>query len=261
MNTSEIKKSAASGIVTLSLNAPGKLNAISQQMRDELVEALHECFMDDACEAIVLTGAGGVFSSGGDVRSVRPTVDAVPRTVRRKIGRLQELVRTICNSPKPVVAAVDGKAYGAGMSLALACDMVIASESAQLCAAFGKVGFIPDAGILYTLPRRIGGARAQQLLLSARTVESSEALSMGLVDAIVPAAELVETAAGHARRLGGIAPLAFAAIKSLGTGGCNSLEEAFAAEQRLQPLLALSADHGEARAAFAERRKPAYRGH
>ncbi|WP_159590602.1 enoyl-CoA hydratase/isomerase family protein [Hydrogenophaga sp. BPS33] len=261
MTAPQITKSTDEHITTLALNAPEKLNALSLEMRDALIEALQTSFMDDACEAVVITGAGGVFSSGGDIRAPRPEAQAVARTVRLKIGRLQELVRLVCHSPKPVVAAVDGKAYGAGLSLVLACDAVVAAEGAQFCAAFGKVGFIPDAGLLYTLPRRIGGARAQHLMLSARAVDTPEALSMGLVDVVAPRAALLATATTEARRLAHIAPLAFSAIKSLGTGGCNTLEEAFAAEQRLQPLLALSHDYGEARAAFAERRKPSYRGH
>lgn len=260
MNLSQITRTTHAGVTTLSLNAPEKLNAISLEMREELIAALHDAYMDDGCEAVVIAGSGGVFSSGGDLRSTRPTTEALARTLRKKIGRLQELVRVICNSPKPVVAAIDGKAYGAGLSLALACDAVIATENAQFCAAFGKIGFVPDAGLLYTLPRRVGGARAQHLMLSARVVDSAESLTMGLVDAVVPSGSLMEAAAAEARRLSQIAPLAFAAIKSLGTGGCNTLEDAFQAEQRLQPLLALSQDHIEARTAFADRRKPSYRG-
>lgn len=260
MTASLITPSTQERITTLALNVPDNRNALSLEMREALIEALQNSFMDDACDAVVITGAGGVFSSGGDIRSPRPDAPAVARTVHRKIARLQELVRVICQGPKPVVAAVDGKAYGAGMSLALACDAVVASEGAQFCAAFGKVGFVPDAGLLYTLPRRVGGARAQHLLLSARVVDAREALSMGLVDGVASSAQLLNTAADEARRLAHIAPLAFSAIKSLGTGGCNTLEEAFLAEQRLQPLLALSHDYGEARAAFAERRKPSFRG-
>lgn len=260
MSTSNIARSVQSGVTLLSLDAPERLNAISLEMREELIGALHEAYMDDRCEAVVITGSGGVFSSGGDLRSERPATEALARTLRKKIGRLQELVRIICNAPKPVVAAVEGKAYGAGMSIAMACDVVVAAQSAQFCAAFGKIGFVPDAGLLYTLPRRVGGARAQHLMLSARAVDAPESLTMGLADAVVPAAALIEKAVTEARRLSHIAPLAFAAIKSLGTGGCATLEEAFLAEQRLQPLLALSQDHVEARAAFADRRKPAYRG-
>ncbi len=247
-------------VAILTLDAPDRFNAISLDMREAVIEALQRRFLDDECDAIVLTGAGGNFSAGGDIKGERPAPEAVARSIRHKLGRLQEMVRLVASSPKPVVAAVDGKAYGAGMSLAVACDVLVASESAQFCAAFGKVGLLPDAGILYTLPRRVGAARAQQLLLSARTVEAREARDMGLADQVAPASDLLAVACAQAQRLASIAPLSFAAIKSLSSGGCATLEEAFAAEMRLQPGLAMSKDYSEARAAFADKRKPAFRG-
>jgi enoyl-CoA hydratase/carnithine racemase len=255
-----ITRTDDAGIAVLALNAPEKFNAISLEMREELIAHLQHCFLDEDCSAVVLTGAGGNFSAGGDLKSERPAPEALARTLRLRLGRLQEMIRLIRQSPKPVVAAVDGKAFGAGLSLAIACDAVVAGEGAQFCAAFGKVGLVPDAGLLYTLPRRVSPARAQHLMLSARTVEAPEALAIGLVDEIVPGAGLLAAAAAEARRLAGIAPLAFAAIKSLGNGGCATLEDAFAEELRLQPLLALSEDNREARTAFGERRKPVFRG-
>jgi 2-(1,2-epoxy-1,2-dihydrophenyl)acetyl-CoA isomerase len=255
-----LKESIEDRVAVVMMDAPEKINAMSLEMREALIDALQRHFMDDGCRAIVLCGAGGNFSSGGDIRGPRPAPEALARTVRHKLSRLQELVRLVTNGPKPVVAAVAGKAVGAGLSLAIACDAVIAADSAQFGAVFGKVGLVPDAGILYTLPRRVGAARAQHMLLSARIVEARQALDMGLVDAVVPAGELIARACAEARQLDAIAPLSLAAIKSLGTGGCASLEDAFAQEMRLQPLLVMSDDSAEARAAFAERRKPAFRG-
>jgi enoyl-CoA hydratase/carnithine racemase len=255
-----VKQSTEDRVAVLRMDAPEKINAISLEMREALIDALQRCFMDDNCCAIVICGADGNFSAGGDIKGARPAPEAMARTVRHKLSRLHELVRLVANGPKPVVAAVEGKALGAGMSLAIACDAVIAADSAQFGAVFGKIGLTPDAGILYTLPRRVGAARAQHLLLSARIVEAQAALHMGLADAVVPAAELIERACAEARQLGAIAPLSLAAIKSLGAGGCASLEDAFAQEMRLQPLLVMSDDNAEARAAFAERRKPTFRG-
>ena len=253
--------SAEGRVAVLRMNAPERLNALSLEMRDALIAALQRRFMDDECDAIVLAGAGGQFSAGGDLKSARPEPPAVARTVRHKLSRLQELVRLIALGPKPVVAAVEGKALGAGLSLAVACDGLVAAPDAQFGAAFGKVGLGPDAGILYTLPRRIGAARAQRLLLSARLVDAREALEIGLVDEVVPNAGVLAAACADALRLAAIAPLALAAVKSLGAGGCASLEEAFTEELRLQPLLALSEDNAEARAAFAAKRTPRFRGH
>jgi enoyl-CoA hydratase/carnithine racemase len=217
--------------------------------------------MGDDCVAIVLAGVNGNFSAGGDLKNVRPAPEALARTLRHRLGRLHELVRMICTGPKPVVAAVDGKAFGAGMSVSVACDALVASDRAQFCAAFGKVGLIPDAGLLYTLPRRVGAARAQHMLLSARVVDAAEALQTGLADRVVTTEELFAVTRDEARRLAGIAPLAFAAIKSLSGGGCATLEQAFAEEMRMQPLLAMTDDNTEARTAFAERRNPVFRGH
>lgn len=248
-------------IATVRLNAPEKVNAISLEMRVGLITALQAIFLGDECDGVVLTGSAGNFSAGGDIRSVRPAPEALVRSLQHKLGRLHELVRLICLSPKPIVSAVQGKAYGAGLSLALACDTVVAASDAQFCAAFGRVGLIPDAGLLYTLPRRIGGARAQQLMLSARVVDADEALAIGLVDQVSAPQELLPQAREAARALTRIAPLSYAAIKSLGAGGCATLEDAFAQELRLQPLLAMTDDNQEARQAFAERRRPAFRGH
>jgi enoyl-CoA hydratase/carnithine racemase len=247
-------------VAILRLDTPARFNAISLEMREALIAALQRRFLDQDCSAIVITGAGGNFSAGGDMKAERPAPELAARAIRHKLSRLQEMVRLVCAGPKPVVAAVQGKAFGAGMSLALACDSVIAADDAQFGAVFGKVGLLPDAGILYTLPRRVGAARAQHLMLSARIVEAPEARQIGLADAVVPVADLLTHACAEAQRLATIAPLSFAAIKSLGSGGCATLEDAFAEEMRLQPLLAMSQDNTEARAAFAEKRKPQFRG-
>jgi enoyl-CoA hydratase/carnithine racemase len=247
-------------VAILTLDAPERLNAISLEMREALIAALQRRFLDDECLALVITGAGGNFSSGGDLGGSRPAPEALARTLRHKLARLQEMIRLITSSPKPMVAAVEGKAFGAGMSLAIACDVVVAADSAQFCAAFGRVGLLPDAGMLYTLPRRVGAARAQHLMLSARTVEAVAAREMGLADEVVPAADLLGRACAEAERLAAIAPLSFATIKSLGSGACATLEDAFTQELRLQPILAMTDDYSEARAAFADKRKPKFRG-
>lgn len=258
--TELVTDSMEGGIAVLRLNAPERMNAICMDMRESLIAALQGRLLDDECKAVVLAGNGGHFSAGGDIKSERPEPGRIARTIRHKLSRLQEVVRLIVNAPKPVVAAVEGRAFGAGMSLAIACDSVVAAQNVQFGAVFGKVGLVPDAGMLYTLPRRVGGSRAQQLLLSARIVEADRALALGLADEIVPAGQTLAAACAEARRLAQIAPLALFTIKSMGSSGCDTLEQAFAQEMRLQPLLALSQDYGEARAAFAERRKPVFRG-
>lgn len=247
-------------VAIITLAAPEKLNAISLEMRQALTEALQRRYLDDECSAIVICGSNGNFSSGGDIRGERPAPQALARTLRHKLSQLHQVIRLVMSSPKPIVSAVEGKAFGAGMSLAICCDVVVAAQTAQFCAAFGRVGLLPDAGILYTLPRRVGAARAQQMMLSARVVEAPEAQAMGLADHVVSTSELLPLACAEATRMASIAPLAFSAIKAMGTADCATLEDAFSQELRLQPLLAMTEDYAESRAAFAEKRKPRFRG-
>ncbi|WP_295374314.1 enoyl-CoA hydratase-related protein [uncultured Pseudacidovorax sp.] len=256
-----VQDTLQSGVSTLLMNMPDRRNALSLEMREALLTRLEKCLADDECQAIVLTGSGGNFCAGGDLKSERPADAAVAQTLRHKLSRLQALVRAIAGAGKPVVAAVDGLALGAGMSLALACDVVVASDGSRFGAVFGKVGLTPDAGLFYTLARRVGGARAQNLMLSARLVEAPEALTIGLADAVVEPAALLERARSEALALARIAPLAFAAIKAVGHGGCTSLEQAFTQEMQLLPLLGLTQDNREGRQAFAERRPPSFRGY
>jgi enoyl-CoA hydratase/carnithine racemase len=255
-----VEDSLQGGVSILRMNMPERRNALSVEMREALLAALERCLADDRCQAVVLSGSGGNFCAGGDLKSERPADSAVARTLRHKLSRLQALVRAIAGAGKPVVAAVDGLALGAGMSLALACDVVVASQDSRFGAVFGKVGLTPDAGLFYTLARRVGGARAQNLMLSARLVDAPQALAIGLVDAVVESTTLQERACAEAQALARIAPLAFAAIKAVGHSGCSSLEQAFAHEMQLLPLLGLTDDNREARQAFAQKRPPVFRG-
>lgn len=154
-------------LLVVTLNAPHVRNAISPEMRTLLLECLRKANEDVSCRAIVLAGAEGNFCSGGrlggDGKDV-PKPD-VERT-RRNIAVLQDIVRLLGGGAKPTIAAVEGYAYGAGLSLAAACDIVIASESARFCASFGKVGLMGDAGLLWTLPRRVGESRSREMLLT-----------------------------------------------------------------------------------------------
>lgn len=259
--TGLVRTKLMGNVAIVELSDPGRLNALTLEMREELIVALREANLDRSSAAIVLTGSGSNFSAGGDIKNPRPSVEAIASTAAYRLSRLQETIRSVMAGPKPVVAAVDGRAMGAGLSLAMSCDFVIGSHRAQFAGVFGKVGLVPDAGLLFTLPRRIGAAKAQLMLLTARTVEAAEARDMGLVDRLVAPEDLLEAAAQEAARLAQIAPLSMAAIKSLGVGYCMSLEDAFAQESRLQPLMALTRDSAEARAAFVEKRPPNFRGY
>jgi len=258
--SADVTLERAEAMSVLTLNAPERINAISLEMREALIDALNACIADTACKVIVITGAGGNFSSGGDIRNTRPSPDAVEDRVRHSVGRLHEMVRVICNSPKPVIAAVEGKAYGAGMSLAAACDVVVSARDARFCAAFGRVGLVADAGLMHTLPRRVGHARAKHMLLTARLVEAGEAAKLGLVDVLADSGQALVTALEEGQRMLNMAPLALAATKALMGGKYLSLEETFEAELRTQPTLAMTQDYAEGRAAFAEKRRAVFLG-
>jgi len=245
------------GAVILTLHAPAFRNSCSPAMREVLLEQLQSASSDDTCRFIVLTGAAGHFCSGGRVSTdIKPDME---RT-RRNVGVLQDIARLLHRGPKPTIAAVEGAATGAGFSLAMACDYVVAGDGARFCASFVKVGLLADAGLAWTLPQRVGAARARDLLLTGREVRGPEAKALGLVDLLVPAGESLKAALGSGERYAGVAPLAIAATKRLMGASHNSLDDVLAAEAQEQPQLTLSHDYAEGRAAFREKRAPKFRG-
>lgn len=249
------------GIAVVSMSAPERRNALSTAMRTMLRDQLLSLSEDDSVHAIVLTGANGHFSSGGDVSEMAPPGQPTDPVVgRRRLEILHAIVRILNGGPKPVVAAVEGFAFGAGMSFAMACDWVVAAENARFAAAFGKIGLIGDCGLLWTLPQRIGMPRAKDLLLTARTVDGAEALSIGLVDVVVPAGQARDTAIQKAMQYRGVAPRALAATKYTLVRCPASFDELLHMEADVQLPLSLSSDHEEARCAFLEKRSPVFTG-
>jgi enoyl-CoA hydratase/carnithine racemase len=244
------------GIITLDI--PKTRNALSRDALIALTEKLSVYTDDPQCRALVLTGANGHFCSGGDLTGM-----ADPRPL--PVGRARNasghpLVRALAAGPKPVIAAVEGYAAGAGLSLAAACDYVVCARHAKFVSSFAKVGMIPDLGLLWSLPRRIGLPEAKRMFASARVVESAEALELGLVDVVVEPGELLERALSVACEFSAQAPLPFAILKGLYARGCESLDQALGYEIDNNPALQMTADHREAVAAFLEKRKPVFRG-
>ena len=261
MNDSPVLLEQEDGVAILTLSAPQRRNALSTAMRVALRDQLRGRSESDDVRELVLTGAGGHFCSGGDITEMAPPGEPTDPVIgRRRLDILHEVARILSGGPKPVVAAVDGFAFGAGMSLALACDWVIAAEDARFAAAFGKIGLMADSGLLWALPRRMGLPRAKDLLLTARTVEAAEALMLGMVDAVVPVGQARAAALKKAAQYRSVAPRAIAATKQTLARSPASFDELLLIEADVQLPLALSKDHEEARRAFLEKRSPVFTG-
>ncbi|MGP4029150.1 enoyl-CoA hydratase/isomerase family protein [Actinomadura sp. 3N407] len=244
-------------IRVLTLNRPEARNAIDVPMRERLLEELQRGTGDPHVRAIVLTGAGGTFSAGGDVRSME---GAGPDAVRARLAPVHKAVRLIATCGTPVIAAVEGAAAGLGVSLAAVCDHVVAAEDARFVAAFGKVGLVADGGLLWTLPQRVGMGRAKEMLVFGRTVPAPRACEIGLADSLAPPGEALAAALGLAADAAALAPLSVAAAKRLLARNDHSLKRLLESEREEQAALFGTADFAEGRAAFAERRPPRFEG-
>ena len=243
-------------VAVLTLSNPARRNALSEAMRIQLLEALRALNAEEGCRAIVLTGAGGHFCAGGDITEMEPRPLAVSRT-RMLVGT--ELARTMVTGAKPIVAAVEGAVAGAGVSLAAACDFVLAAESARFTCAFIKVGLLPDIGGLYAIPRRVGLAKARELFGLGASLDAAEALRIGLANRLAGPdllAEAVELAQAYAA----LPPLTSAILKAVMARGVDTLDQALASELDHQPMLRMTDDHREAVAAFLEKRPARFSG-
>lgn len=252
-----IRLEVADGVATLVLNRPDSLNALNSTMRRELLAAVKSLARDESVRAVVITGAGRGFCSGADLRG-----GSDERRFRRVLtSEYNPLVRAIRELPKPVLAAVNGVAAGAGVSLALACDLVYAAEEARFILAFVKIGLVPDSGSTRTLVRTLGRHRAAQLIFSGEPLSASEALAAGLVNEVVPAAELSELVRQRASALAAAPTRAIALAKRLVNQAEDAaLDESMAFEAALQDLAGRTEDHAEGLAAFGEKREPRFVG-
>jgi 2-(1,2-epoxy-1,2-dihydrophenyl)acetyl-CoA isomerase len=244
-------------VVTLTLNRPDALNALNAELRAALLAAVKAASRDDAIRAVVITGAGRGFCSGADLRG--GTAERAFRRVLR--AEYNPLIEAIRGCPKPVIAAVNGVAAGAGFSLALAADIVVASEEARFVPAFHRIGLVPDSGLARVLVRTLGRHRAFEILLGERHLGARDAEAAGLVAAVVPADALADTAAQLAQRLAAGPTRGIALTKRLLERAENAtLGETLETEAGLQDIAGRTEDHAEGVAAFSEKRDPSFRG-
>jgi 2-(1,2-epoxy-1,2-dihydrophenyl)acetyl-CoA isomerase len=250
-------------VLTLRLNRPEKLNALNPEMCRALVSALLRAGEDRTVRVVILTGAGRGFCAGGDINYIR---DARARRSTSDFGALltagKEVSLAIATMPKLVIAAVNGPAAGGGMSMALACDMRIASDQAMFKQAFAQLGLYPDLGATFFLPRLVGLSRASEFFYTSERLSAEEALRIGIVYRVFPQNQFEEEVKKFAAQMAAGPPLAYRDVKrTMISEAHREIEEAIDEENRLQLHCFLSEDCLEGLTAFLEKRQPTFRGH
>ncbi|WP_340558249.1 enoyl-CoA hydratase-related protein [Streptomyces sp. GSL17-111] len=250
------------GLATITLNRPEAMNALDNELKNALRDALRKAADDPEVRAVLLTGAGRAFCVGQDLKE---HVGALEEHGGGALTTVEEhynpITLTIATMPKPVVAAVNGVAAGAGAGFAFAADHRIVADTAAFTTAFAGVALSTDSGMAWTLPRLVGPGRAAELLLFPRAVKAAEALELGLAHRVVPAEDLAAEAEAVARRLAEGPTVAFAAMKeALAFGASHSLAETLDKEAELQLRAGGSADHRIAVEAFVQKAQPRYTG-
>jgi 2-(1,2-epoxy-1,2-dihydrophenyl)acetyl-CoA isomerase len=252
------------GVAVLTLNRPERLNALTRPMLDALAETLPRVAEDPEVGAVVLTGAGRAFCAGGDVKAMAEGGEIEGKTLEDRAQALRarmEVSRWLHEMPKPTLAMVRGAAAGAGLSLALACDLRIAGESARFATAFARVGYSGDFGGSYFLSRLVGTAKARELYFTAEIVEAVPALALGMVNRVVPDAALEDETLALARRLARGPRVAYRYMKrNFNAAETGSLGELLDLEAWHHTRCGFTDDHREAARAFVEKREPVFRG-
>ena len=259
----ELVLSARQGaVLTLTLNRPETLNALNRQTTQALTAALEAAGRDPEVGAIILTGAGRAFCAGADLKDVAARAQAGESDLGEDLrANYAPMIRAIRACPTPVIAALNGTAAGAGLSLALACDLRIAAAGAQLIVVFVRVGLVPDAGSLFFLTRMLGLSKATELAMTGDPLTAEEGKRLRVISAVVPAEQLMPAAVARANELAAGPRRTYALIKrgierALG----RDLEQVMELESQLQAVAAATPDAQEAIRAFVEKRQPVFRG-
>ena len=262
--TTDLLENVKDGVAVLTLNRPERLNAMSRPMLDALLEALPRLADDGAVGVIVLTGAGRGFCAGGDVKAMAEGNGLGGQTMEEKAQALRarmEASRWLHELPKPTIAMMRGPAAGAGLSLAMACDMRIASDTVRLGTAFARVGYSGDFGGSYYLTQLVGTAKARELYFTADLLDAQQALGLGLVNRVVPDARLEEETMALASRLARGPRVAYRYMKrNMNAAESASLKEMLDLEAWHHTRTGMTEDHREAARAFVEKREPQFKG-
>jgi 2-(1,2-epoxy-1,2-dihydrophenyl)acetyl-CoA isomerase len=252
------------GVAVLTLNRPDRLNAMSRPMLDALLEALPRLAEDPAVGVVVLTGAGRGFCAGGDVKAMAEGNELGGQTMEEKAHALRsrmEASRWLHEMPKPSIAMMRGPAAGAGLSMAMACDLRIASDTVRLGTAFARVGYSGDFGGSYFLTQLVGTAKARELYFTADLLDAPQALALGLVNRVVPDARLEEETMALASRLARGPRVAYRYMKrNMNAAETASLKDMLDLEAWHHTRTGMTEDHREAARAFVEKREPQFKG-
>lgn len=250
------------GVGTIRLNRPESYNALNMRMGEELLDAVHALDEDAGVRAVLVTGKGSAFCAGGDVKEFAEHGDKIGIHLKRLTTFLHGAISRLARMPKPVVAAVNGVAAGAGMSLAMACDLTVAAESARFTMAYSRIGATPDGSSTYFLPRLVGLKRAMELTFTNRVLSAREAEAWGLVSRVVPDADFGKAIRDLAGELAAGPTLALGRAKRLYyLSEGETLETQMENEAQYIAASGRTADFREGIKAFAEKRKPAFGGH
>ncbi|MBW2180209.1 MAG: enoyl-CoA hydratase [Deltaproteobacteria bacterium] len=257
MGYKTIRVEKSDGIEKIILNIPEKLNALDLVMREELKEEFANIGTDEDVRVVVMTGAGKAFCSGGDIKTMG---DVSTPKGRDRLKNVQKLIKLMVELEKPIISGVNGAATGAGFHMALASDIIIASEKAKFAESFVKIGLIPDMGGLYFLPLRVGVHKAKELMFTGRMILADEAASLGIVNKTVPHEQLDEEVMQLARSLAEGPGRSYAMIKSALNNFPASLQTMLEIEANLQAVSFSTKDFKEGYQAFVEKRKPVFTG-
>ena len=244
-------------VTVLTLNDAKRRNPWSLRMRELVEQELSELQEDEAVRAIVLTGAGGAFCAGGDMAEWG---DWTLGKTRHRLRVSGKVMRMLALGSRPVVAAVEGPAFGAGLSLVSAADYVVAAENAKFSCAFIKMALVPDTGAFWSLPLKVGPGKAWELFSLGEPFGAEEALRMGLVNKVVPAGEALPAAMAVAEKYAALPTQTLSLMKAIRFESSQTLDSAINAEINIQPMAMATADHKEAVAAFREKRPPKFQG-